>query len=249
MKSRRKTWIFYLLASALFQANAQKRRVDPALTIVDKSPASPGDLIPPFPLRLVNPTFPTKIKKKQQRGEIVLQGIVATDGSVQNLTQVSGNPTFAAAAIEAVRHWRYLPAIQHGVAVEVPRTINLKYDLGKDAWRPKDPVSAPTAPSEDVLHELQSGELFRVGPGIKAPRAVCAPDPEYTEEARLDLCQGSIMLGVVIAADGTTRSVWVVQSLGKGLDERAVKAVSTWRFAPAIKDGEPVAVLVNVEST
>ena len=249
MKSRSKIWVFYLLALALFQANAQKRRVDPALTIVDESPSSSGDVIPPFPFHLVNPTFPTKVKKKQQRGEIILQGTVATDGSVQNLTQVKGNPTFSTAAIEAVRRWRYLPAMQNGVAVEIPRTINMKYDLGNDAWRPEEPASAPTVPLEDVQHELESGELFRVTAGMKAPRAVYAPDPEYSEEARIERCQGSIVLGAVVGEDGTTRSVWVVRSLGKGLDESAVRAVGTWKFVPALKNGKPVAVLVNVETT
>jgi TonB family protein len=34
-----------------------------------------------------------------------------------------------------------------------------------------------------------------------------------------------------------------------GLDEKAVDAVSTWEFAPAQKDGQPVAVMVNVQVT
>jgi Gram-negative bacterial TonB protein C-terminal len=36
----------------------------------------------------------------------------------------------------------------------------------------------------------------------------------------------------------------VVHPLGMGLDENAVATVSTWRFAPATKDGQPVAVAV-----
>lgn len=249
MKSQLKFWVLFPLALVLFQANAQKRTVDPALTIVDESPTSSGNVVPPFPFHLVNPTFPTKVKKKQQRGEIILQGTVATDGSVQNLTQVKGNPTFAAVAIEAVRRWRYLPAMQDEIAIEIPRTITLKYDLGNGARRPEEPASAPTEPLENLQHELESGELFRVTAGIKAPRAVYAPDPEFSEEARIAGCQGSIVLGAIVGEDGTTRSVWVVRSLGKGLDESAVRAVSTWKFVPAIRNGKPVAVLVNVETT
>jgi TonB family protein len=33
------------------------------------------------------------------------------------------------------------------------------------------------------------------------------------------------------------------------LDEKAIEAVQKWRFQPATKDGEPVAVLINVETT
>jgi len=39
----------------------------------------------------------------------------------------------------------------------------------------------------------------------------------------------------------------VQRSVGMGLDEKAVEAVRTWRFEPAHKDGQPVAVQVNVE--
>src|SRR5436190_2553112 len=73
-----------------------------------------------------------------------------------------------------------------------------------------------------------------------------APDPEYTELARRDRFQGAVVLGVVVGADGNARNVWVVRPLGEGLDENAVATVSGWKFAPASKNGAPVAVIVNV---
>ena len=39
----------------------------------------------------------------------------------------------------------------------------------------------------------------------------------------------------------------VARSAGMGLDEKALEAVRTWRFEPGRKDGQPVAVLVNVQ--
>ena len=35
--------------------------------------------------------------------------------------------------------------------------------------------------------------------------------------------------------------------LGLGLDEKAIEAVRNWKFEPALKDGKPVAVQINVE--
>jgi len=174
--------------------------------------------------------------------------VIATDGSVRDVTLVSGDPKLANAATDAVRRWQYLPGIQNGEPIEVPRTIKLKYDLSKGESRPEEPMSnAPTSPSENLAQELASGEVFRVGPGIKAPKALYQPDPDYTEVARREKFQGALVLGLVVGANGNARSVWVVRSLGKGLDENAVQTVSSWRFAPATKDGEPVAVLLNVE--
>jgi outer membrane biosynthesis protein TonB len=39
----------------------------------------------------------------------------------------------------------------------------------------------------------------------------------------------------------------VARSLGMGLDEKAIEAVSLWKFLPAMKDGAPVNVQINVE--
>jgi len=41
--------------------------------------------------------------------------------------------------------------------------------------------------------------------------------------------------------------VKVTRSLGLGLDEKAIEAVKQWKFEPAMKDGKPVAVQINVE--
>jgi periplasmic protein TonB len=91
------------------------------------------------------------------------------------------------------------------------------------------------------------GGVFRVGGGVSAPRAIYDPDPEYSEEARKAKYQGSVVLWVVIGPDGRPRSVRVARSLGMGLDEKALEAVGKWRFEPALKDGHPVAVQVNIE--
>ncbi len=91
------------------------------------------------------------------------------------------------------------------------------------------------------------GGIFRVGGGVSAPRIIYQPDPEYSEEARKAKYQGVCVLYLVVDAAGRPRDIRVARSLGMGLDEKAVQAVSTWRFEPAQKDGKPVAVAINVE--
>jgi len=51
----------------------------------------------------------------------------------------------------------------------------------------------------------------------------------------------------VVGADGIPRDIRIAKPAGMGLDEQAVKAVQRWRFDPAKKDGNPVAVQINVE--
>lgn len=91
------------------------------------------------------------------------------------------------------------------------------------------------------------GGAYRVGGGVSAPHAIYDPDPEYSEEARNAKYQGTVVLWVVVGADGKARDIRVQRSLGMGLDEKAIEAVRRWKFEPAMKDGQPVAVQVNIE--
>lgn len=90
---------------------------------------------------------------------------------------------------------------------------------------------------------------YRVGGGVTAPRAIYDPDPKYSEEARQAKYQGTVLLWVVVGADGKAHEIRVLRSLGMGLDERAVAAVREWRFAPGMKDGIPVNVQIGVDVT
>jgi len=91
------------------------------------------------------------------------------------------------------------------------------------------------------------GGVFHVGGGVSAPRPIFSPDPEYSEEARKAKYQGVCVLWMIVGPDGRPRDIKVSRSLGLGLDEKAVEAVKTWKFEPAMKDGRPVAVEISVQ--
>ncbi|HWZ83910.1 MAG TPA: energy transducer TonB [Terriglobales bacterium] len=91
------------------------------------------------------------------------------------------------------------------------------------------------------------GGVFRVGGGVAAPKLVYDPEPEYSEEARKAKYQGTCGLSVVVGPDGLAHDIRVTNTLGLGLDEKAIEAVRKWRFEPAIKDGKPVSVLISVQ--
>lgn len=91
------------------------------------------------------------------------------------------------------------------------------------------------------------GGAFRIGGGVSAPQPIFKVEPEYSEEARKAKYQGTVLLAIVVDEEGRTRNIRVVRSLGMGLDEKAIEAVSKWRFRPGYKDGRPVPVHANVE--
>ena len=99
--------------------------------------------------------------------------------------------------------------------------------------------------SEETL--LRLGAVYRIGGDVSHPIKLDTPQPGYSEAARKAKYSGSVLLSVVIDKDGNTRDIRVIKPLGYGLDEKAIEAVTNWRFRPAMKDGHPVAVQANIE--
>jgi TonB family protein len=72
-------------------------------------------------------------------------------------------------------------------------------------------------------------------------------DPIYSEEARKAKYQGIVVLSAIVRSDGTIEILKVVRGLGLGLDESAIQALKQWKFRPAMKNGVPVNVSLNIE--
>ena len=78
-------------------------------------------------VQMVKPVYPAPAKILHLSGPVYLHAIIGTDGGIQNLEVVRGHPLLAAAALEAVRQWRYRPTILGGQAVEVETTITVNF--------------------------------------------------------------------------------------------------------------------------
>ncbi len=91
------------------------------------------------------------------------------------------------------------------------------------------------------------GGIYSVGGGVSAPIPIYKPEPAYSEEARKAKYQGTVVLWIVVDAQGNVTDPRVVRPLGLGLDEKALETVRTWKFKPALRNGTPVPVRVIVE--
>jgi TonB family protein len=76
-------------------------------------------------------------------------------------------------------------------------------------------------------------------PKLVPAEIISKPTPVYTDEARKLRIEGEVLLEVVFESSGKLRVVRVVQGLGHGLDEAAVRAAEQIRFKPALRDGQP----------
>ena len=93
------------------------------------------------------------------------------------------------------------------------------------------------------------GGAYRPGNGVSPPRLLREVKPQYTAEAMRAKIQGTVWLEVVVQPDGTVGDVRITKSLDPvfGLDQQAMDAARQWRFAPGMRFGEPVPVLVGLE--
>jgi TonB family protein len=92
------------------------------------------------------------------------------------------------------------------------------------------------------------GSIYKAGiGGVSNPIPIVSPEAEFSDEARRNKYQGICMISVIVDAHGFPQNPRVVQSLGMGLDEKALEAVRRYRFKPALKDGKPVAAMITVE--
>ena len=82
--------------------------------------------------------------------------------------------------------------------------------------------------------------------GVTMPKVLKHVAPEYSKEAREKHIEGTLILSLVVDADGVPGDIRVRRGLGCGLDEEAIQAVKQWRFEPGKKDGKAVAMGTSI---
>jgi TonB family protein len=181
-----------------------------------------------------------QVKKLNLRPDkLSLEGPWVAFGSYQK-DQIPSNPIPLGKSIKVEIHLDHaLASVQEAEAM-----LNRVFFLGQDAsqhWLPEYRRSG--ALDEPLLKDFRNKGKDNVNP----PIAIYTPDPDYSDEARAAKYQGNVVLRMIIDKAGRVWSVRVHRALGMGLDERAMVAVSNWRFQPATRDGQPMAAELTVE--
>jgi periplasmic protein TonB len=79
----------------------------------------------------VEPVYPTLARQIGRAGRVELRAVIATDGTIQSLQVVSGDPLFYQSALDAVRQWRYRPTVLNGEPVEIDTFITVIYNIDR----------------------------------------------------------------------------------------------------------------------
>ncbi len=98
------------------------------------------------------------------------------------------------------------------------------------------------------MHVCSSTYTPEMGPCSTPPSLVSSPDPKYPEDARkANYGDAQVVLWLVITEEGKPSKIRVQKAAGHGFDEEAIAAVKQWTFSPAVYQGRPVPVMVNIE--
>jgi TonB family protein len=87
---------------------------------------------------------------------------------------------------------------------------------------------------------------FRLGLTPLGPEPTHKTEPDYSEEARAAGLEGTVFVSLAIGLDGTPGDLRVKSPLGLGLDEKALDAVTQWRFTAAAQGAQSASALVAV---
>lgn len=87
----------------------------------------------------------------------------------------------------------------------------------------------------------------RFGQPIKPAELIYRVDPEFSEEARRAKFQGIVVLMIEVGVDGRAHNPKIVETPGLGLEQKALEAVSQWRFRPAQRGGAPLVSTARIE--
>jgi TonB family protein len=213
------------------------RGVPPANPAAVPKAAAPNTqgIVPPKPVKSVNPKYTSEAMRAKIQGNVDVEIVVLTDGSVGDARVTKSlDPGLDEAAVAAAQQWRFQPATKDGQPVEYTATVSLEFRIHNGP-----PIPAKVEPySPDT-------------PDLVAPTVTKRVDPKYTSDAMRAKIQGTVELEVVVQADGTIGEIRVTKSLDTqfGLDQEAIAAVKQFTFTPATLYGllVPAIVKVNME--
>jgi TonB family protein len=162
-------------------------------------------------------------------------------------------------AIELVSAERFKPGAYNGSPspVGIETTLGLETCIqspGKAAGSAQDILRLKATPVQTLALRTSpdgaaSSGVFQVaGRNISAPVPLSSPGAKYSDYGKKKKIQGVCLIGLIVDADGVPQKVHVVKSLEPSMDQKAIEAVNSWHFKPAMLDGvTPVPVMITVE--
>ena len=96
---------------------------------IDQPLMVPSKVADEYLVQRVEPEYPEQAREQHIQGPVVLVALVGTDGAVEKLSKISGDPQLVAAATDAVLQWRFKPFFRNGSPEEFQTQITVSFRL------------------------------------------------------------------------------------------------------------------------
>lgn len=204
------------------------------------------DFVPPKIQRQVHVQFPVRAQNQGiTNGEVRLYVEVDLEGKPGDILAFAhSGADFAQAAMDAIRQWRFTPALLAGQPIGSINRINVHFEVNG--------VTTYTRMPEQSAERADAGERFAYRaytlPELdRVPKALSRPSPLFPREWIQQGKTGVVSVEYFIDEDGRTRFPRVVGNPDELLGASAVAAVKTWQFEPPLRQGQRVLALVGQE--
>jgi len=202
----------------------------------------PGVVLP-IVIERVAAVFPDADPAARIFGVTQLSLVIDADGHPKDVGVVhSLSESYDRAAIEAVMQSRFAPGTVADRPVPVRVSIRVLFGRGVVPPYPRI-LNGSQRGFAGALRESDSASRG----DYKPPRVLFSAPAEFTDQARAAKYQGTVVLSVLVGEEGLPAQIKFLRHLEMGLDEKAIEAVSQYRFAPATRDGVPVSAEVTIE--
>jgi TonB family protein len=188
-------------------------------------PAKPGDSSHLVIKTYKKAVYPAEASNQEMQGRVWVHLTIDEAGNVVSIEPVSGEGPLLAAAMAAMKQWKFEPYIQNGHAVQV--STKMYYDF---AFSNK--IQDKQAPSTPI----------ELAPGVSQGLLIHKVVPVYPSDARRKRIQGTVALKAIIGKDGMVKNLHVVSSPSNDLAQAAKEAVEQWRYRPYSIAGESVEI-------
>ncbi len=90
---------------------------------------------------------------------------------------------------------------------------------------------------------------IRISTGVVAPKLIhiLQIEKDYEVNPSLFLVDRKVVVGMTVDATGKPSNLKILQSLGPGMDNNVLRAISQYRFTPGTLDGQPTAIPLTLE--
>jgi TonB family protein len=185
----------------------------------------PPAVIAPAVIAMVSPQYSPEARASGYQGDVLVSVQVGEGGQATNTRIVRGlGLDLDDKAAEAVKQWQFKPGTRDGKPVEMTRLIEVPFRL---------PSGGPWQ---------VSGTSYKVNrTALEDSATVSNPKLRLYASPDASACAGTgghVVVSLDITADGTPSEVGV-GAPGSAVSQAAVKAVQSWRYDPALENGEP----------